>query len=181
MTAAESSTDRAVGEVDLFFDYLMGLIKDRGQFSLQSIKSQSVRHGSLSSVDSSSFPIVWDGKSPSCLSGEWRATMSVRRVWMAQKTRNQDAFRERTEYPTPTFTASRSSKASDFFGFLNLLRDSGGNFTACIWQSETKLSSVSLMGLEIHAPSPTSTYSSRSSDPTERHAAAYSIFLPPEF
>lgn len=64
MTAAESSTDRAAGKVDLFFDYLMGLIKDRGEFSLQSIKSQSVRHGSLSSVDSSSFPIMWDGKSP---------------------------------------------------------------------------------------------------------------------
>lgn len=67
----------------------MGLLKDRGQFSLQSIKSQRIRHGSLSSVDSSSFPIVWDGKSPSCLSGEWRAPMSVLRVWMAQKTRTR--------------------------------------------------------------------------------------------
>lgn len=123
-TAAESSTEQWVKWI--YFSIIWWDFSKTGQFSLQSIKSQSIRHGSLSSVDSSSFPIVQDGKSPSCLSGEGgQRCQSSEYGWL----KKQRADR----VPTPTFMASRSWKAGDFFGFLNLLRDSGGNFTACIW------------------------------------------------
>lgn len=126
------------------------LSNGRGVFSLQSIKRQSAHHGSLSSVDSSSFPIIWDGKSPFCLSWDWKATMAVLWVRMVQNAlhtiRTHSESGLNTQLPLSCRTWVQKVEISlGFWIYWGILVE----IRPCIWQSETKLSSVSLMGLEM--------------------------------
>lgn len=82
--------------------------------------------------------------------------MSVLRVWMAQKTESGPSTNAHLH-------GEQELKSWRFFWLFELIEGFWWKFHCMHLASETRLSSVSLMGLEMYAPSPTSTYSS---DPT---------------
>lgn len=92
-----------------------GLSNDKRVYSPQSIEHQSVHHSSLSPVDTSSFHIIWGGKSPVWLSWDWKATMAVLSVRTSQKTFHTISTHSEKgfEYLTPTFTLNRSSSGEN--------------------------------------------------------------------
>lgn len=147
------------GEIEWIYISMIwwGLSNNKRLYSLLSIELQSVRHGSLSRVDSSSFSIIWGSKSPS----DWAEIEGQQ--WQS----SQWGWFRKTPHTGSTHSGSR---LNTWYTALTPNRSSDGEISEISWgfieviccrclkvslRRSYEWSSESVLGLAHEASSPT--------------------------